>query len=434
MGDVDAGIGELGRQLFGQEMAQRNERLRGEAVTKEELTPEMMAALPDPVIPPIAEWFGLNESYTADLLDEIATFIRRYVYLRDDQEAILAVWILHTYVFRLSFCTPYMFVTAAEKACGKSLLMDVLRALANNPRRSGGMTAAALVRVIDQKRPTLFLDEMDSQLASDKEFAAAVQGVLNEGYRRDGVFTKCDGKNNDVRDFAVYCPKCFAGIGNLLHDTTASRSVRIEMQRKTASEHVTMYSEEGVTMEAALIRKRIAEWAKTVKPALRWIRYGCEAEWDGRTNDTARPLLTIALLDMKWANRLRSALRIAFKISAEATESFGTMLLSDIRDYFTESRAVRATTTELLDYLTQLDERPWVAWGFRHEPMKPHQLAKELRRYHIGSRNLRVSGAVVKGYPRSDFEDAWQRFCLPEPKDDVQPVAKQNDDDGLTVI
>jgi hypothetical protein len=240
-----------------------------------------------------------------------------------------------------------------------------------------------------------------------------VQGILNEGYRRDGVFTKCDGKNNELRDFAVYCPKCFAGIGNLLHDTTASRSVRIEMRRKIASEHVELFDTEEAERDAAPIRVSIERWAKSVPRALRGFRYGQVKGWDGRQNDTARPLLAIAMLAGRaWHDRVLSALRIAFKTNAEATESFGTMLLSDVRDCFEQKNTDRVTTADLLEHLHQLDERPWQAWGFKHEPMRPHQLAKEVHKYRISPRQIRVGDRTVKGYLRVEFEDAWRRFCL----------------------
>jgi hypothetical protein len=34
-----------------------------------------------------------------------------------------------------------------------------------------------------------------------------------------------------------------------------------------------------------------------------------------------------------------------------------------------------------------------------------------LGRYGINRRDLRVDGTTGKGYRRSNFEDAWQRFC-----------------------
>src|ERR1017187_3883170 len=127
---------------------------------------------------------------TAQLLDAIKSWILTYVVISEEQATILAVWVLHTYVLNASDITPYIHITAPEKESGKSLLMDVLAAVACNPIRSGGMTAAALVRIVDRHHPTLFLDEMDAAMGGDKEFAEAQRGILNEGFHRGGRFFK----------------------------------------------------------------------------------------------------------------------------------------------------------------------------------------------------------------------------------------------------
>jgi hypothetical protein len=132
---------------------------------------------------------------SAGLLEKCRAWILRYIVVSDHQAIILAAWILHTYVFDAAETTPYLHITAPERECGKSRLMETLEALAARPIRSGGMTAAALVRTIEAKKATLFLDEMDAQLGGDKEFAEAIRGILNEGFRKGGVFYKCVGKN-----------------------------------------------------------------------------------------------------------------------------------------------------------------------------------------------------------------------------------------------
>jgi hypothetical protein len=73
----------------------------------------------------------------------------------------LAAFVLHTYIFKLSRHTPYIFVTAPERASGKSTLMDVLKVIAHNPYRTDGITAAALVKRVSRIQPTLFIDELD---------------------------------------------------------------------------------------------------------------------------------------------------------------------------------------------------------------------------------------------------------------------------------
>lgn len=48
---------------------------------------------------------------TARLLDTIRAFIRRYVVLRDDHQAVtLALWVAHTHALSAAACTPYLSV------------------------------------------------------------------------------------------------------------------------------------------------------------------------------------------------------------------------------------------------------------------------------------------------------------------------------------
>jgi hypothetical protein len=130
--------------------------------------------------------------------------------------------------------------------------------------------------------------------------------------------------------------------------------------------------------------------------------------------DTARPLPTIAMLvGNDWFNRVLSALRIAFKNSADASESLGTLLLADIRTCFAEKSTDKSPTGDILKHLHQRDDRDWPAWGPKHEPMRFHHLGKELRKYGIASRTIRIGTTTAKGYLRDDFNDAWNRLCQP---------------------
>src|SRR5665213_3553165 len=106
---------------------------------------------------------------TAKLLEDCRAFIRRYIVVSEEQAVVMAAWILHTFVFDAAEFTPYIHITAPEKECGKSNLMDLLAAVAATPAQSSGTTPAALVRLADAMKPTIFIDEMDALLKGSKE-------------------------------------------------------------------------------------------------------------------------------------------------------------------------------------------------------------------------------------------------------------------------
>lgn len=348
---------------------------------------------------------------TGKLLETCRVWIQRYIVVSEEQAVIMAAWTLHTYVFDAAEYTPYIHITAPEKACGKSRLMDVLEALAAVPIRSGGMTAAALVRCIDAKAPTIFLDEMDAQLAGNKEYAEVIRGILNVGFERGGKFYKCDGKSHELREFNAYCPKCFAGIGQL-PDTVASRSIRIEMRRKLPGESVEPFRRRAVQEAAAPIKAELEAWgARGAAGQLETIRPGSIARLNDRQNDIAEPLLCIAqLAGDGWLQRLTDALQAVFKAASVEDGSIGVTLLSDIRAVFDERKTDTVSSKMMTECLWEIEGRPWAEWS-HGKGSSANNLARQLKGFGIYPLKIRFGDGTAQGYRRGDFEDAWSRYC-----------------------
>jgi hypothetical protein len=358
---------------------------------------------------------------TAQLLDAIRSWILTYVVISEEQATILAVWELHTYVLDASDITPYIHITAPEKESGKSLLMDVLAAVACNPIRSGGMTAAALVRMVDKHHPTVFLDEMDAAMGGDKEFAEAQRGILNEGFKRGGRFFKCDGKDHELRDFDVFSCKCFAGIGKL-PDTVTSRSIVIEMRRKLPTEVVARFRQRVVKIEASPLRSSLNAWAsKGAAALLQKIEPTPIPNLGDRQNDVCEPLLAIAqLAGETYLQRLVGALMAVFGASGAEDASTGVALLRDIRAAFEALSTDKIPSKTLAEILGATEGSPWPDWK-QGKPISANQIARMLQRYGIRPQTIRVDCGTPKGYRRCDFEDAWARYCPLPPTETATP-------------
>ena len=78
-------------------------------------------------------------------------------------------------------------------------------------------------------------------------------------------------------------------------------------------------------------------------------------------------------------------------------------LLADCRAAFGDRS--RLSTAELLAELQRME-----ATQLPSERLTGRAVALVLRRFEIRPKNLRLGGAVVKGYERRDFEDAWRRY------------------------
>lgn len=350
-------------------------------------------------------------SITGELLEKCRAWIRRYIVVSDEQTSILAAWTLHTYAFDAAETTPYIHITAPERECGKSRLIEVLEAIAAAAITSEGMTAAALVRTIEAKKPTIFLDEMDAQLGGDKEYAEAIRGILNAGFRKGGVFYKCVGKDFALKDFNVYCPKCFAGIG-ALPDTVSSRSIVIEMRRKLPGETVEPFRQRAVKIAALPIKTGLEEWAaRRAAEMLQTFEPASIANLSDRQNDIAEPLLAIAqLAGYGWLQRLTGALQSVFKAAGAEDTSIGTALLADIHSVFDEGTAEHIPSKALADRLCEIEGRPWAEWS-HGKGLTANNLARQLKRFGVNPQTIRVGTETAKGYRRADFEDVWARYC-----------------------
>lgn len=198
----------------------------------------------------------------AQLLEVLRSFMRRYVVLSEEQADLLALWVEHTYVLDAADTTPYLEIISAEKRSGKTRLLEVLDTIAARPWFTGRVTAAVLVRKVADQTPTLLLDESDAAFKGDREYAEALRGILNAGFRRGGVASLCvgQGANLSYADFAVFSPKAIAGIGKL-PDTISDRCIHVELKRRARSEHVERFRLRKVRPEAQQLRADCETWA-----------------------------------------------------------------------------------------------------------------------------------------------------------------------------
>jgi hypothetical protein len=137
---------------------------------------------------------------------------------------------------------------------------------------------------------------------------------------------------------------------------------------------------------------------------------------DNRIRDNWGPLIFVAeVVGERWAQTAKAvALTIAGEIPAEPT--VGAMLLGDIRRVWPHSLDRLASST-LLEMLRRLPERPW---GEKESFLDAalfdaRKLSAELQPYGITPKPLRFPGAgIARGYLRSQFEDAWERYLTEE--------------------
>lgn len=282
---------------------------------------------------------------TAELLAAIVGYVTSYVVLTGEQATSVALWVLHTYTIDALGITPYIWITSAEKSSGKTTLLETLEQVVARPWLTGSVTAAVLARKIDKHRPTLLLDESDAAFKSDKEYAEALRGVLNTGFKAGGTFSRCSGASYEVVDFSTFCPKAIAGIGTL-PDTVTSRSIPIRLRRKTTAEQVQRFRYRQVEAAGSSLRAEIQQWAETNLESLSKTDLDPLDGLSDRAFDVWEPLLGIAgLASAEWPEQARRAAYALSGSSIQEDDSIGVRLLADIRALIGDSDRIYSPTS-----------------------------------------------------------------------------------------
>ncbi len=346
---------------------------------------------------------------TAELLEDVATFLRRFLRLSDHQFDAVALWIAHTYIFDNADCTPYLNVFSAEKRSGKSLFLEILELLVGKPWLTGRATVAVLARKIAQEKLTLLLDETDAAFKSGREYAEALRGILNTGFRRGSSYSVCvgQGANISYQDLDTYCPKAIAGIGRL-PGTVADRSIDIQMKRKTRAEKVERFRRKNVKPDADLIKEALTKWAEVTR--CYDVDVPLPEELDDRAQDIWEVLLQVAEeAGGEWTGRARAS-AAALSTSIDEDDSLSIVLLTDIRTVFSEKDVDHLPSTELVKALIGMEESPW--GDLDGKPVSPTNMARLLKPHRVkpGPHRMGAEKKIIKGYLRSDFTDAWARY------------------------
>lgn len=354
----------------------------------------------------------------AALLDGLARIIRKHVILPASAADATALWIAHTWVADRYQHTPRLGIGSPAKRCGKSTLLDVLRATCARPLKADNISASGVFRTVEALREdgglTLLVDEADSFVGENEE----LRGILNSGFERSGEVVRVvelDGELRPVR-FATFCPVALAGIGKL-PDTLADRCVPITLQRKAAAETVVKLRAPGARDMLHKAARCLSRWSADRRPHLPFDP-PIPDEMGDREGDISVPLLAIADdAGGEWPARARRSLLEVFGLRnrAEGNAEAGALLLADLRMLFSDRGAERLPSVDIVAALEKMEERPWPEWR-SGRPLTAHQLARALAPFGVRPFGYRPPrGQPVKGYQRDHFEEAWARY-LPPPE------------------
>lgn len=354
-------------------------------------------------IEPYHEPVTHDEIYTA-----LYSLVHEHMAIDEPLKVAFVLWVIFTYLTDISDFAPIAWITAPERQCGKSTLLGLFERVVNKPMAFNNITQAVLYRVMEQFKPTLLIDEIDTSLKDKNELL----GIVNAGYSRhaSNVPRMNQDKGGIVEKFDVFGAKVFSGIGEM-KGTFASRAIRFELRRKTNSDKVKRFNKRTLPYETTNeIQSKVKRWAVDNRQAVQAVQTPL-LQINDRDFDNWEILLQIATVLGVYDKALQACLIIC---NRKDEPSLNETLLSDIRDIF---NVERMSSTDLLEKLNFDSEKCWQTLN-NGSPLTSHQLAKKLKGFGIVSKNMRINSIQVKGFDKADFVKTWAQYLPPPPAEE----------------
>ena len=128
---------------------------------------------------------------------------------------------------------------------------------------------------------------------------------------------------------------------------------------------------------------------------------------EDRNADVWESLLAIAdLAGGAWPERARVAAVALVADSMAGTPSIGVLLLRDLREVFGDQD--KLATETILDALIAMSESPW--GELRGKPIDSRWLSRQLHKYGVASKAVRIGDRTPRGYAAADLADPWARY------------------------
>jgi putative DNA primase/helicase len=342
----------------------------------------------------------------AQLLEELAAAIERYVKLPPGGAVAAALWVLHSHAIEAAFLSPILLITSPVYGCGKTSLLTVLRELVQRPLPTSNISPAALFRCIESYQPVLLVDEADSFAKLSDE----LRNILNAGHTRSMAYVvRTTGDDHEPKTFSTFGPKVLAAIGKM-PPTIVSRSVQIKLKRLAVGESVEQVRLDRLNHLKPLAQRAV-RWAIDHIEQLRAADPHVPSNLRNRHADNWRVLFAIA--DAAGGDWPRLALHAAALLDEpDDHDTLGLVLLDDIRELFEQRGETRLESQEIVDHLASLESRKWPELN-NGKPLSKNRLATLLQPFGVAPQVLRIGKRTPRGYRLADFADAFSRYLLP---------------------
>lgn len=374
---------------------------------------------------------GEREIDVLRLYQKIYNYIKRFICFPEEAYmSFISLWAMGTYVFMLFRYYPYVWLNA-EKASGKTLLMEVISAIAFNGELITNPTESVIFRDISNNLITMFIDEVEQLRKRDKDVYGSLISLLNAGFNKAGVVKRSESTGQGgfvVKAYSAYSPKMFAGISEI-DDVLQDRTVRVPLLRKKDNEIVQRYKETPEILElqrsirddlyifALTYAKEIAEYYYIEGPD------GIEGlkHLNNRELDIWEPVFLLAnVVDAKSGNtNLTSIMEALSKKSLEEKQSDSVsqnetykiltilkMMLDEVIPLSADGHIKVFEAERVFEYFKASEDFEWI--------QRTNVLTRRLKKVNVESDQRRIDGIKKRVYIVNTnlFVDLCERFKI----------------------
>jgi putative DNA primase/helicase len=372
--------------------------------------------------------------------------LQRYLFISEENALTAALWVAHANLFHEFEHTPRLVITAPLKACGKTVLLNVLATMTNHSIPTGKCNSAAFVRLSAGGHLSFFMDEADmlfGKFGGDRDMITA----LNNGWQKGGNFIKCVGDTHVPTQMPVHSAVAMAGISlNLkLPDTTLSRSIVINMQRAKSDQLQEKYRRKRHQSIFRQHGEELLRWCDDHRQQIIAHDPMIPDSVEPRDEDKWESLVSIAQLASPELGV--QAMRLLMSQRQVDEDEAKMMLLKDFKavydwKYSELSNDLKAGMTTkgiqpnaLAIALCQIhsfeenNDQVWERWNagkyFQSQDVriKGHQVTTLLKEFGLFKASIRHEGSsqTFKGFKWDEMLSAYEQWIVPSHDEDYVP-------------
>jgi hypothetical protein len=356
------------------------------------------------------------------VLGSVFNRIRRHIVASNEIMIAGTLWVVFAWTHDAYAHSPLLLATSKEPNSGKTTLVELLKFIVPRGLSAVDMTGPSLFRFIEKLNPTFVVDEADTVFRQNEQ----LRQVFNSGWTRGSGVPRINPDTLEPEIFPTFAPKIIGMKGLRLPDTTRSRAIILELQRKLPGEVVEDF-EFTDDAELRTLRGYLARWGADNLEKLRKVKPAMPDGFYNRVACNWRPLLAVAdLVGGDWPELARKA---AQALTGKEPDTVYAETLAAIKALFGDKE--RMFSEDVIRELKEIEGGPWAEWGRSEKPISQSALARLLK--PIRPEQVRIGHEKKRGYERHQFKDAFERYLPSEAADPPsQPVQRYKCDEIRT--